>query len=170
LQSHALSLHDALPIFVVAPALDPQVRRLDGRHQDLQRAGAVLLLADDLADLVEHPLAERQPGKAAGSLLADHARPQHEPVRDDLGLPGVFLQDGQEVTRQSHEATRYAVERGGITPPACIDRLLSHFVAGCKPKRARRQARRAKRFSNWPDNGPPWAKIFRDIEIKVGLR
>ena len=41
------------PVGVVAAALPPQVRRLDGRHQHLDGAGAVLLLADDLLDLLE---------------------------------------------------------------------------------------------------------------------
>jgi hypothetical protein len=79
---------------VVAAALAPQVGRLDGRHQQLDRAGAVLLLAHDLLDLLEHPKAERQPGVDAGGGLADEAGAQHQLVADDLGVGGRFLGDG----------------------------------------------------------------------------
>ena len=61
------------PIGVVAARLAPQVGRLERRHQHLDRAGPVLLLADDLLDLLEHPEAERQPGVDAGRGLADQA-------------------------------------------------------------------------------------------------
>src|SRR5690606_6499646 len=101
-----LSLRDALPILavvVVAPALAPQIGRLDRRHQDLERAGAVLLLADDLVHLVEHALAQWKPRKASGRLLPDHAGAQHQPVRGDFGLARILLQDGQEITGQTHE-------------------------------------------------------------------
>jgi hypothetical protein len=42
------------------------------------RAGAVLLLAHDLLDLLQHPQAQRQPGIDAGRLLPDHAGAQHQ--------------------------------------------------------------------------------------------
>src|SRR5690606_5912667 len=50
-----------LAIVIVATALAPEFRRLDGRHQDFLRTGPILLFADDLADLVEYALSERQP-------------------------------------------------------------------------------------------------------------
>ena len=87
---------------VVAAALAPQVGQLQGRHQQLDGAGAVHLLAHDLLDLLQHPQAQRQPGIDAGGLLPDHAGAQHQPVRDDLGLGRGFLQDGQEIARQAH--------------------------------------------------------------------
>ncbi len=46
-----------LAIGLVAAALAPQIGGLDGRHQKLDRAGAVLLLAHDGADLLQHPKA-----------------------------------------------------------------------------------------------------------------
>ena len=97
-----LDAQHLLAVGLVAPALAPEVGRLDRRHQDLDRAGAVLLLADDAADLVEHAQAERQPGVDAGRLLADQAGAQHQPVRDDLGLLRRLAQDRQEVAAETH--------------------------------------------------------------------
>jgi hypothetical protein len=87
---------------VVAARLAPQVGQLQGRHQQLDGPGPVHLLADDLLDLVEHLQAQRQPGVDARRLLADHARAQHQLVRDDLGVGGGFFQNGQEIARQAH--------------------------------------------------------------------
>ena len=47
-----LDAQHLLAVVVVAAAFAPEIGRLDGRHQDLERAGAVLLLAHDLLDLV----------------------------------------------------------------------------------------------------------------------
>ena len=97
-----LDAQHLLAIGVVAVALAPQIGRLDGRHQKFDGAGAVLLLAHDGADLLQHAEAERQEGINAGGLLADHAGAQHQPVRDDLGLARRFAQDGQEIAGQAH--------------------------------------------------------------------
>jgi len=80
---------------VVLPAsgLLPQLRRLYRRHQDLQRPGAIHLLAHDALDLAQHPKAERQPGVEPGGKLADHARAQHQAVAGNLGV-GRGLLDG----------------------------------------------------------------------------
>src|SRR5262249_39579880 len=83
-------------------AFAPEFRRLDGRHQHLDSAGAVLLLAHDAADLLEDAQAERQEGIDAGRLLADHAGAQHQAMRDDLRLFGRFAQDRQEEWGQTH--------------------------------------------------------------------
>ena len=88
-------------IGVVAAGLLPQVRGLDRRHQDFLGAGGVLLLADDLLDLLQHPPAERQPGIDAGAGLPDHAGAQHQPVGGDLRLGRGFLQRGQEGAGQA---------------------------------------------------------------------
>ena len=101
-----LDAQHLLAVGLVAAALAPQVRRLDGRHQKLDRAGAVLLLAHDPADLVEHPQAERQEGVNACGLLPHHAGAQHQPVRDDFRLAGRFAQDRQEIAGQTHCATQ----------------------------------------------------------------
>ena len=91
-----------LAVVVVAAGFAPQVGRLDRRHQDLDGPRAVLLLADDRADLGEHTQPERQPGVDTGRFLPDHARPEHQPVRDDLRLLGRFAKKGQEVAAQTH--------------------------------------------------------------------
>ena len=96
---------------VVAAAFAPEVGELQRRHQQFQRAGAVLLLANDLLDLLQHPEAERQPGIDAGCLLPDHARAEHQPVRDDLRLFRILFQNRQEKSRQSHgKHSRESVE------------------------------------------------------------
>ena len=63
---------------------------------------AVLLLAHDLLDLLEHAEAQRQPGIDAGARLADHAGAQHQLVRDDLRLVRRLAQDGQEIAGEAH--------------------------------------------------------------------
>ena len=87
---------------IVAAAFAPEVGELQRRHQQFERAGAVLLLAHDLLDLLQHPQAQRQPGIDAGRLLPHHARAQHQPMRHDLGLFRILFQDGQKEPRQSH--------------------------------------------------------------------
>ena len=67
-----------LAVGLIAAALAPQIRRLDGRHQQFDGAGAVLLLAHDPAHLVEDAQPQRQEGVNAGRLLADHAGAQHQ--------------------------------------------------------------------------------------------
>ncbi len=91
-----------LAIGFIAAALAPQVRRLDGRHQQFDRAGAVLLLADDALTLLQHAQAQRQPGVDAGALLLDQAGAQHQLVRDDLRLFRRFLEHGQEIAGEAH--------------------------------------------------------------------
>ena len=91
-----------LAVIVVTPALPPQIGRLDRRHHDFDGAGAILLLANDRADLVEHAFAEGKPGVDARRLLTDHARTQHQPVRNDLSLLRRFLEDRKEVSREAH--------------------------------------------------------------------
>src|SRR6202011_2128120 len=82
-----------LAVIVVAAAFAPQIRRLDGRHQQLDGAGAVLFFANNAADFVQYTQSEWQKGINARRLLPDHAGPQHEPMRYDLGLFRGFTQD-----------------------------------------------------------------------------
>ena len=107
-----------LAVVVVAAGFAPEIRRLDGRHQDLDRARAVLLLADDGANLVQDPDAERQPGVAARRLLPDHAGAQHEPMRDDLRLLGRLLQDRQEIAGKTHREAQMDQSAAEETPAA----------------------------------------------------
>src|ERR1700729_2270447 len=102
-----------LAVVVVAPGFAPEVGRLDGRHQDLDRAGTVLLLADDGADLVQDPDAKRQPCVTARRLLPDHAGAQHQPMRDDFRLFRRLLQNWQEVTGKTHGSRLNGRESAG---------------------------------------------------------
>ena len=101
-----LDAQHLLAIRIVTAALAPQIGRLHGRHQQLDGAGTVLLLAHDGADLVEHPQTERQEGINARGFLAHHAGAQHKAVRDDLGLARRLFQDRQEVAGQAHGISR----------------------------------------------------------------
>src|SRR5439155_23924656 len=89
---------------VVAPRLAPQVRGLDGRHQELDRARSVLLLAHDLLDLLQNPKAERQPGINPRRGLTNQARTEHQLVAGDLRVGRSFLGDGQEIAGKAHQA------------------------------------------------------------------
>ena len=118
---------------VVAAALAPEVGELQRRHQQFQRAGAVLLLADDLLDLLQHPKAQRQPGIDAGRLLPHHAGAQHQPVRDDLGLFRILFQDGQKKPRQSHGQLRESVG----TRKSCSETGSGTKIQGRRPRKSR---------------------------------
>ena len=60
-----------LSVIIIAPAFAPQLRRLDGRHQDLLRPGAVLFFAHNLFNAAQHAQPRRQPGINARRGLAD---------------------------------------------------------------------------------------------------
>src|SRR5437660_202222 len=90
---------------VVASAFAPEIGKLQRRHQQFQCAGAVLFLAHDLLDLLQDPEAQRQPSVDAGRLLPHHAGAQHQPMRHNLRLFRILLQDRQEKSRQSHQHT-----------------------------------------------------------------
>ena len=77
-----------LAVVVISPGFAPEIGRLDRRHEHLNRAGPVLLLAHDGADLVQDPDAERQ----------------HEAMRDDLRLFWRLLEDRQEIAGKTHAA------------------------------------------------------------------
>ncbi len=86
-----------------ASGLLPQLLRLDGRHQNLDGAGRLHLLAHHGFDLAQHAQAERGPGVDAGRQLADHAGTQHQLVAGDLGVGGNFLDGVQMETGQAHD-------------------------------------------------------------------
>ena len=91
-----------LAVGLVAAALLPPARRLDGGHEDLDGAGPLHLLAADLLHLLEDAKAQRQPVVDSRRRLLDHAGPQHQPVGDDLRLRRILLQDRHEVPRHAH--------------------------------------------------------------------
>jgi hypothetical protein len=92
-----------LAVGLVTSALPPQLGGLNGRHQQFNRAGAILFFAHDGADLLQRPKAERQEGVYAGGLLAHHAGTQHQPVRSDFRFFRRFTQSRQEVAGAAHE-------------------------------------------------------------------
>ena len=135
-----------LAVVVVPPALAPQIRRLDRRHQDLDGAGAVLLLAHDLGDPGEHALAKRQPRIDAGRLLPDHAGAQHQPMGDDLGFLRRLTQDRQEITGQAHRQSRSGSNLAGVA----VNRHGHENTSPCRGDRAVADRRPAA-----PDHLPP---------------
>ena len=104
-----------LAIDLVTAAFAPDLRRLDGRHEEFKRARAVLLLAHDSLDLAQDPVAKGQPGIDAGARLPDEAGAQHQLVGDDLGFLRVIAQQGQEVAAEAHEGPSRA-SIGGAKP------------------------------------------------------
>ena len=68
-----------------APALLPDLGRLQHRHEHLLAADRVHLLADDGLDLAHDPPAGRQIHVDAGRELTDEAGPDHELVTHGLG-------------------------------------------------------------------------------------
>ena len=87
---------------LVAPALPPQVGRVDDRHLELLAADRVHLLADDLLDPLRHPEAERQERVDPGPELANVTGPQQQPMRRHLGLARIVAQAREEELRQAH--------------------------------------------------------------------
>ena len=89
-------------ISIVAAALSPQLGRLQRRHQHLDRPGAVLFLANNLLDLLQHSKTQRKPRVNAGSRLPHETGPKHQLVTDDLGVRRTFPEDGQKGTGPAH--------------------------------------------------------------------
>ena len=102
-----------LAVILIPAALPPQIGGLNGRHQDFLRAGRILLLAHDLLDLLQHPVAQRQPRINARAGLPDHARPQHIAMRHDLRLAGRFLHGRQKILCQAHQGVSAGCGWGG---------------------------------------------------------
>ena len=70
--------------------------------RDLERAGAVHLLAHDVLDLAQDAQAHGQPGVEARGESPDEAGAQHELVAHDLGLGRDFLEGVDRVRGQAH--------------------------------------------------------------------
>ena len=104
-------------VVVVAPALAPELRRLQRRHQQRDVPGALLLLVDDRLDPAQHLVAERQPRVDPGARLPNHPGPQHQPVTGDLRLGRRLAQERQEVSGQAHVARAPPSGSGGLGEP-----------------------------------------------------
>ena len=86
----------------VAPALLPDLGRVDDRHLHLLAADPIDLLADDLLDPVAHALAERQQRVDPGAELAQIAGPDEQAVRRHLGVGRIVAERGEEQVAQAH--------------------------------------------------------------------
>ncbi len=81
---------------VEAAGLLPQLGWLHDRHQQLDGAGAVHLVADDVLDLADHAQAHRHVVVDAGAQALDHAGAHHQLVADDFRVGRGFLERGDE--------------------------------------------------------------------------
>ncbi|MNI53889.1 hypothetical protein D3C73_1087460 [compost metagenome] len=155
-----------LAVSLVTTAFLPEFGRLERRHQQLNGACTVLLFADDGVDLVQHLLAERQPGIDALALLADHARAQHQAVGDDFRFLGIFLQDGHKIAGQAHGNFRLLT---GLPHLAGIGRFEDHLRGLLPvPRRQGNPAPIEKPVDDRSKNPPGLAENV--IFVKAGVR
>ena len=70
----------------------PEFRRLNHRHEELNRARADHFLADDLLDLADDAQTKRHVGVDARGKLLDHAGADHVLLADDVGIGGGFFE------------------------------------------------------------------------------
>src|SRR5438105_9723872 len=92
-----LDAEHLLAVIVVAPAFAPELSRLYCRHQQFDRAGAVLLLPYNSANLVEHAQAQWQKRVDAGRLLPQHAGTEQEAMRNDFRFFRGLAQNWQKI-------------------------------------------------------------------------
>ncbi len=102
------------PVRLPAARLLPQLGGLHHRHAELERAGAVHLLAHDRRHLVQHAHAERQPGVDARGDAPDDAGAQHQAVADDLRFGRAFLLRREKELRSFHSSHTAVVFVGGL--------------------------------------------------------
>ena len=74
------------PVELPPARLFPQLARLNHRHAQLQRAGALHFLSDNVLNFAQHAKPQRHPVIDAGGDPADQPRPQHELMADDLSV------------------------------------------------------------------------------------
>ena len=86
LHAHQLGAH-----LVPAAGLLPQLGRLHQRHQHLDAARLVHLVANDRFDLADDAQPGRHVGINAGTDALDHPRAHHQLVADDLGVGRRFF-------------------------------------------------------------------------------
>ncbi len=88
--------------FLPPARFDPQLGRLHDRHQQLDRAGAVHLLANDRLDLANAAQTDRHVGVDTGCQAPDHSGAQHQRVADHLGIGRRFFKGGKEKLARAH--------------------------------------------------------------------
>ena len=97
---------------VPAPRLLPELAWLHGRSEDLERAGAIHLLAHDRLDAAHDAKAEREPRVEAAAQFPDQSGAQHELVAGDFGVGGYFLDGGEVETGQAHAGVLFFGRKG----------------------------------------------------------
>ena len=108
-----------------APALAPDLGRVQGRQPQLLAADRVHLLADDRLDLRQRAQRQRQVAVQPGPELPDEAAPDQQLVRDGDGVDRRLFQGGDEGAAHPRHCHR--------RPPRHRDASLHHRTAcpGC---------------------------------------
>src|SRR5258708_35946332 len=93
---------------LLPPASGPlqQLRRLDRRHEELDRSGAIHFLPHDGFDLANYPKSERHPGVNSAGEPPDQARTDHQLVADELRVGRGLLERCKKVSRSAHSGGR----------------------------------------------------------------
>jgi hypothetical protein len=91
-----LDAHQLGTVLLEAARLLPQLGRLHDRHQELDRAGPVHLLAHDRLDLADDAKAHRHVGIDARRQPLDEAGAHHELMAHHLGVRRCFLERRDE--------------------------------------------------------------------------
>ena len=91
-----------LPILLPAAGLLPKLGRHEDREKELLASRPVHFLTNDLGHLARNAPSKRQDGVDAGRELAQHSRPNHQLVADQLGVGRIFLERGNEGLRLAH--------------------------------------------------------------------
>ena len=101
----------------IAARLLPELGGQHDRHQDLLAVDAVHLFADDLLDLRDDPLADRQQRIDPGGDRADIAAADQEFVTDRLGVFRIFLDPAPHQLTHSHIVLSFRKVVSFLTPP-----------------------------------------------------
>jgi hypothetical protein len=100
-----LQTEEGVAVEIPATGLLEVLPRQERRHEDLERARAIHLLADDSFDLLEHAKAERKEVVHAGADLADVAATHEQRMARVGSVGGSLLDRRDESTRIEHRAS-----------------------------------------------------------------
>ncbi len=91
-----LNTQQLRPHFFEPTGFHPQLGRLNHRHGQLNRTGAVHFFTHDLLDFAHHTQAHGHQGVDASAEFFDHARTHHELVADHFGIGGGLFEGGNK--------------------------------------------------------------------------